>query len=303
MNNIKNFLDRYNLIIDKYQKRGKVEIIDTNDGKYVIKDVFSNEKDLYTYLDNKSFSYFLDFQRIDDYNIFPYIEDSSLPEEEKAIDLVYILSILHNKTTFYREISMDNVKKIYEDTLDKLKYLNSYYHELQDVIEQKVYMSPEEYLLIRNMSLVYSSINFSLEYLDKWYQLKKEQKKERVVLLHNRPCLNHIIVGKEKKLISWDQFRRDIPIYDFLYFYRHDFMNVEMSNLFEIYQSKYLFTEDEYLLFLVLIAIPDKLKWSSNHYNNTEQTYIFIKYILKTRDFILKENEKGQKEDNQELDK
>lgn len=296
MNKIQPFLDKYDLSIRGYQKKKGIQVIDTNKGKYVIKNRFSQNDHLYSYLDNKNFPYLLYRESIDDYEIFPYVNEVELPLEEKAIELVYILSILHNKTTFYREVSMDQVKEIYEEISDKLSYLFTYYHDLQDVIEQKVYMNPAEYLLIRNISFVYSSLEFSKQQLEKWYQYKKNQKKERVVLLHGRPCLDHLLIGKDKKLISWNHYKRDIPIYDFVYFYRHDYMDVEMSTLYGLYQSKFMFTEEEYLLFLTLLTIPEKLEWNGNHYSNCEKTFRFIKYITKTRDFVLKEDEEQQKE-------
>ena len=297
MNKIEAFLDKNDLSIRSYQKKGNISIIDTNRGKYVIKNKFLDDLRLYSYLDNRNFPYLLDFDSVNDYDIYPYIEEVDIPFPEKGIELVYILSLLHNKTTYYREVSMDDVKKIYEDTLGEITYLDTYYHELQDIIEQKVYMSPEEYLLIRNISFVYSALNFSRERLEEWYKKKSEKKKERVVLLHNKPCLEHLLIGDNKSLISWEESSRGIPIYDFIYFYKHDYMNVEMSTLFDIYQSKFLYTEDEYLLFLSLISIPGKLKWGSNHYSNSENTYFFVRYVTKTRDFILKENEKTKKED------
>ena len=296
MNRIQDFLDKNDLSIRSYRKKGNISIIDTNRGKYVIKNKFADHLQLNSYLDNRNFPYLLEFENVNDYDIYPYVEEVDMPIPEKGIELVYILSLLHNKTTYYKEVSMDDVKKTYEDLVGEITYLDTYYHELQDVIEQKVYMSPEEYLLIRNISFVYSALEFAKDHVNEWYEKKREKKKERVVLLHNKPCLEHILISNNKNLISWDKSSRGNPVYDFVYFYKHDYMNVEMSTLFDIYQSKFLYTEDEYLLFLTLISIPKKLKWSNNHYSNSENTYYFVRYITKTRDFILKEDKKSKKE-------
>ena len=67
--------------------------------------------------------------------------------------------------------------------------MNVYYHQLQDDIEAHIYMAPDEYLLIRNISLLYENLNFSRRYLDDWYELKKDATRERVVFLHKQPCL------------------------------------------------------------------------------------------------------------------
>lgn len=301
MNSIKNIIDKYDLSVRKIEEKKNIKILNTDKGKYVLKSSFQRENGLYEYLQNKNFEYMLDKEELDSYDIFPYIDEVNQEKGEKAIDLVFILSILHNKTLFYRKIVLDNVKEIYEDYDSKINYLNYYYHDLQDVIEQKVYMSPAEYLLIRNISLIYSSLEYAKESLKKWYKEKISQKKERVVLLHNRPCLEHILIGDSKKLISWDKYTKDIPIYDFLYFYKKDFMEVEMISLFNLYWSRFQYTYDEYLLFSSLICIPEKIEFTKNNYQDSLNVFYLIKYTNKTRDFILKENEKYQKEDKDEF--
>lgn len=301
MTRLRDLTDKYHLNIRKYQEIKNIKILDTDDGKFVLKTRNPKEDGLYEYLNNKNFDYLLEKQEMDEYDLFPYIHEIEIPNEEKAIDLVYILSLLHNKTTFYQKIVLDQVKAQYEDLVDQINYLDYYYHDLQDVIEQKVYMSPEEYLLIRNISSIYFLINYAREQLNSWYSYKIKQKKERVVLIHSRPSLDHLLIGKRKQLISWDQYRRDIPIYDFIYFYKHNYMDVEMTTLFDLYQSKFYYTIDEYLLFLVHIALPDKIEFKSNHYLNCKKVYYLIKYVEKTREFVSKENEKNKKEDEDKL--
>lgn len=295
MNNLKEISDKFNLNIRTYQEIKNIKVIDTDQGKYVVKSKTKANDDLYQYLDNKNFPYILEHENRTNYELFPYVEEVTLPKAEKAIELVYILALLHNKTTFYQEVALDKVKQIYETLTDEIEYLNYYYHDLQDMIEQKVYMAPEEYLLIRNISLVYSACNFAKESLNRWYDYKKNQKRERVVLLHGNPKLDHLLIGQQSKLISWDHYKRDIAIYDFINFYKSDYLDLEMATLFEMYQSKFSYTKDELLLFLTILAIPKKLTFSKNHYNNCYEVFKFVKYLEKTRDFVLKENEKAEK--------
>ena len=301
MNNLQTFIDKYNLNIKSYQEFKNIRVIDTDKGKYVLKNINKNDNNLYNYLNNKNFDYILEREKIDNYEVYPYVNELKIPTEEKAIDLVYILSILHNKTTYYQEVSLDSIKETYEELTSKIDYLNYYYHDLQDVIEQKTYMSPSEYLLIRNISLFYQALNYSKSNLNNWYDLKKTQKKERVVLLHNKPCLEHILIGSNKKLISWDNYRRDIPIYDFLYFYKKDYLDLEMSALFDMYMSKFKFTEDEYLLFLSILTIPEKIEFSNDNYLNTVNTFKVVKYVQKTGEFASKENKKTEKENEDDF--
>lgn len=301
MSSLEKIYEKYGLNIRKYEEKNKIQIIDTDKGKFVLKKNNPSEKHLYEYLNNKHFDYLIDKKRVDNYDIFPYIDEIDIPKEEKGIELVNILSLLHNKTTFYRKVVLDETKKIYEELNKKIDGVYRYYYDLQDIIEQKVYMAPEEYLLIRNVSLIYSSLNYSKGKLEEWYQLKIKQTKERVVLLHGKPNLEHFLIDDRKQLISWNECRRDIPIYDFIYFYKSDYLELEMSSLFDFYQSKFLYSDDEYLLFLTLISLPEKVKFSGHHFNDCTETYKLIKYVSKTRDFILKENEKYQEENKNEF--
>lgn len=301
MNNIKNFTSKYNLNIRSYEEKNNIRIIDTDKGKYVIKKNNNYDKDLYKYLTSKNFNYILERETFDNYEVYPYINEVNIPIQEKAIELVYVLSLLHNKTTYYKEVKIDKVKEIYEKYQQQIDYLNHYYHDLQDVIEQKIYMSPGEYLLIRNISMIYSALTYAKIKLEEWYEYKIKQKKERIVLLHNKPCIEHFIIGEEKSLISWNNYKRDIPIYDFLYFYKHDYINLEMSTLFDIYKSRFCYTKDEKLLFLALISIPDKITFTSNNYKNCINVNRVVKYVEKTRNFVLKENEEQQEEYHDEF--
>ena len=303
MNNLKELLRKNNLRVKKYQEKNKVKIVDTNKGKYVIKKNNKRNENLYRYLVNRNFNYILKMDTIEDYILYPYIEEVEMINEEKAIDLVNILALLHNKTTFYREISLDKVKEKYEDIIKKIEYLEKYYYDLQDIIEKKVYMSPGEYLLIRNISLIYSSLNFSKQNIDKWYDLKIKQKKERIVLLHKKPRLEHFLVNNNRYLINWDYYDRDIAIYDFLEFYKSDYLKVEMSSLYEIYQSKFTYTEDECLLFMSLISLPEKIVFTKNNYEDTIVISNLIEYIIKTKEFILKEYKEYKKENKDEFNK
>lgn len=301
MDSLKEIVSKYNFNIRKYEEKNNIKIIDTDKGKFVLKKKDKDDNNLYKYLLDKNFDFLLDREEINDYDIFPYIEEKEVLKEDKAIDLVYILSLLHNKTSFYRDVVLDDVKNKYEELNKKIDNLNKYYFDMQDVIEQKIYMSPEEYLLIRNVSMIYSALTFSKQKLKEWFDYKKTQKKERIVLLHNKVSLDHLLISDKKSLISWNNYTRDIPIYDFLNFYRNNYNDVEMMSLFDMYQSKFYYTKDEYLLFLALVSIPEKIVFTKHHFNDCKRLYMMIDYLLKTRDFVLKNNKEYKAEDEEEF--
>ena len=296
MNNIKKIIDKYNLIVRGISNYKNITIINTNKGKYVIKKEDS-DNNIYNYLESRDFNYILRNNIIDNYSISEYIDEIDIPREEKAIELINIMSLLHNKTIFYREVDTLKVKDMYEDINNRINYLDNYYRKIHDQIEEEVFPSPGEYLLLINFSLLYKALSFSKENLNKWYEIKKKKEKERVVLLHNNLSTNHLLIGNQTRLISWHDSKRDVPIYDFINFYKNEFMYLEMNTLFDMYQEKFFFTDDEYYLFLTLISLPEQLEFNKSNYLNCRNAYKLINYLKKTDRFILNENKKAQQEE------
>ncbi len=302
--NHRQLLSNYHLIPQRIYYKNHTKIVDTNRGTFVIKKKNNHKKELFDYLESRKFNFYLPLenQDTDPYEIYPFIEDRLLSSSDKAVDLIYTMSMLHIKTTTYEEINKDEVKKIYEETKQKIEYLYAYYWDLQDYIETKVYMAPEEYLLIKNMDQIYRFLNFSKEKIEQWYQEKINMTKERKVFIHNNITLDHFLASNQAYLIHWDEARKDIVIYDFLNFYKQEYHKLEMISLFELYQSRYPYTPEEKTLFLSLLALPWKVELKKDHYQNTIVVKELVTYMKKTRKFILKENKKDQKTNEEKLE-
>jgi len=297
MTNDEKILNKYKLNPKKIKYLKKVKIIDTDKGTYTLKIKTSNNNKIYTYLENRNFENYLPpiNSPKDPYEIYEYIEESEMSKEDKALNLIYILSILHTKTTVYENTNLDSIKEIYESNLKELEYLDYYYHDLQDYIENKVYMSPEEYLLIRNITNIYNAISFSREALEKWYNEKLKQTRERQVLLHNNISTEHFLLSKDNAyLINWNKAKRGYPIYDLITFFKNEYQDLEFKSLYNLYQKKYKYTYDEELLFFSLIAKPWKITFTNNHYNNTIIVTNLIEYIEKGSKLVSKENKENQ---------
>ena len=266
MKKLKDFLNSYNLRLEKYKEKGKTIIINTNNGKYIVKDnKYIDKEKLFNYLDSRSFNNYLrPIYSNNDYDVYNYIEEFNTPYEQRAIDIINIISFLHNKTTFYRNINLDKIKKTYEDLSNKIGDINNYYRNLQDGIEQKEIMSPSNYLVIRNCSFIYSSLRFCQDCLDKWYKIVSNKQKERVVTLHNNLKLDNILEGNNKLLINWDRSFKSNPIYDLYNLFNNSYDIVDFGSLYRLYLSKYPLLEEEQLLFFVLISIPHKISLEDN---------------------------------------
>lgn len=282
--------------------RGK-KVIETDQGKFFIVPRSSDKKRIFRYLEMKKFPFFLPMETLyeNSYEVYRYLDDD-IDIHDKSIDLVHILSLLHIKTTTYQEVVLDNVKKLYEEILNKLDSLFNFYQKLVEDIESYIYMSPDEYLFIRNSSLFYQNLEESRNYLELWYQHKKKNSKERVVFLHGKPCLDTFIDGDNPCFMDWEFSQRGYVIYDFLYFYKNNCLVLEMQSLFQIYQSKYPFSEDEMYLFFCLILLDEEIQFTSNYYENTVLVQNRVSYATRARQFILEQNQKYQKTNQEEFD-
>lgn len=301
MNNLNETLIKYNIRPLKYKYINKACILYTEKEKYVVKSKKRADKDkLYDYLLSRDFTFFLypENDLTDDYEIYCYLDEVELDKDEKAKDLMYIMSDLHNRTTAYKDIDLDKIKEIYEERESRIDYLFSYYNDLEEALSRKVYSSPAEYLLLRNIDKIYNTLNYSRFLLDDWYKSITDNKKSRISLVHNRMSLEHFIDSKDAKLINFDYAKYDFPIYDFIYFYKKHYKELDMDSLYQIYQHKFRFTREEELLFFIEIMIPEKIKLNSDNYNNCLIIYNLNKYLDSTREFILKEQKKDQKRYN-----
>lgn len=269
MKPLNKILKKYQVVPNEYRKTGKATIVSSNIGRYVIKEKNPNrEENIYRYLNSRNFNY---YPRIisdteDDYEISEYIEEIDMPNEQKMLDMVELVSLLHYKTTHYKEVDEDDYKKIYEDIRNNVDYLYSYYIDIITMIESKVYMSPSEYLLARNISKIFSAIQFSKGELDQWYEMVKDKRKQRLVVLHNNLELNHFIRNNNSYLISWDKAKIDMPIFDLYKLYRKHALEFDFEVILRAYEKNYPLLDSERKLLFILITMPDKITFDKTEY-------------------------------------
>lgn len=285
-NDLRKVLEKYNINPSIITIRGNTKIL--ND-KIVIKprinyDIIKS----YDYLKSRSFDYFpypIDVN--DSFEVYPYIADNDEPISQKAQDLMYLISLLHSKTTFYREIDTDRIKEIYENMLDTSDYLESYYSSLIDDIEREVYMSPSGYLIARNSSIIFSSIYYVRENIEKWYKLVENNKNIRSVFIHGNINLDHYRKSDKPYLISFNKSRIDSPIYDLLSFYKNHYLNMPFDDLFRFYENKYPLKEEERLLLFTYMAVPPTIDNDGDEYNMCIKINKIVDYLYKTNNLIM----------------
>lgn len=276
-------LKKYELRPHRYEKLGKVTYIDTTKGRFVVK-ANNRNKLILDYLESRNFRYFPKFinEDTDEYEITEYVDEFNIPDEQKIIDLVDLVSLLHNKTTHYKEVDIADYKQIYEDINNNIAYLSSYYTDLITLIETKVYMSPSEYLLARNISKIYAALAFSKTEIEKWYELVKNKKKDRFVVLHNNLDLSHFLRNDNSYLISWDKAKISNPIFDLYKLYKRHSNDFEFTEIFKRYEKNYPLLEEEKKLLFILITLPDKIELDLTEYELTKKVSELIERLYRT---------------------
>lgn len=279
----------------RYTIKGKSTILETTCGDFIIKPKNKDINELYTYLTNRGFMNYpkiIDSSR-DEVNVFEYVEDIKLPKEQKCDDLIEIIASLHNKTSYFKEVSEDKFKSIYEDIKSNISYLSNYYNTLYEIGFNEVYASPSNYIFMRN----YFKINAALEYanseLDNWYSLVTNETKIRVCLIHNNLELNHLL---NNKLISWDNYMIDTPVIDIVKLYKNEWKNINFSEILERYIYKFPLLDYEKKLLFILISMPPQIKKSNNEFEKCKVVSEVMDYVFKTEELIRPYNTKQEEE-------
>jgi len=287
MREINELLKKYEIKPHRYIKEGRVVVVDTDQGRFVIKEKCGKKK-IFDYLNSRSFDYYP--KVIDEnnqaYDLMEFVEDFEVPLDQKFMDLIDLVSLLHSKTTHYQETDEDDYKEIYEDISNNIIYLNSYYNDLINIIDTKVYMSPAEYLLARNISKIFAALNFAKGELEAWYEIVKKSHKKRLVVLHNNLELSHFLRNTQSYLISWDKSKIDIPIFDLYKLYKRNGLQFEFSEVFNRYEKNYPLLPEEKKLLFILMALPDKVEFSNDEYDNCKKVNIMVDFVYKTEMLI-----------------
>lgn len=272
----------------RYTIQGHVTVLESTSGKFVVKPKEKDLKSIYQYLRSRNFSSFpplVDDSR-DGVHVFSYVEDTLMPKEQKAQDLMDVVSSLHQKTTFFKNVSQDTYQEIYENIESNVLYLRQYYDGLFEECFREVYPSPSHYLFLRNFSKILSCLEFTKRELDDWFELVKKNGKQRVSFIHNNLSLDHYLKSDQDYLISWEKSKIDSPVLDLVHFYQKEYFDVEFQTLFQKYQEKFPWNSEEKKLFFILISLPKKMDFSGSEFQNCKNVRDSLDYLFKTESLV-----------------
>ena len=273
----------------KVSIKGNVKILECTSGKYVVKEKCNKcIRELYNYLNSRSFNYYpkLISDNRDSINVYEYIEDVSIDDEQKLYDLINVISLLHNKTSYYKEVTNDKVKSIYEELLGRVVYMEEYFNKLIYEIEDNIFVSPSSNLILNNSSKIFESMTFLKKEIEEWYKISIDSNKMRVCLVHNNLSLEHYIKNDNDYLISWDNYIIDSPVMDIVKLYKSVYLDMDFSESLRIYLEKYPLNESEKKLLFIMLVMPDEINLSNDELKNVYNVRKYLDYIYKTENLI-----------------
>ncbi len=306
MNNtlIRNVIKKQCPTVKKIELRKNAVIYtDLNEKKFVAKENSQNNIiNIYNYLNSRGFGYLPRLVYCDnDGYVYEYTPDALTPKEQKISDIIKIDALLHNKTVYYKDISIDEVKEIYENLNMKIDNVFNYYDDLVTMIESKTYASPSEYMLLRNCSTIFSCLNFCKNELKRWYEITSKKNKKREVLLHNNLDPSHLIRNSDNILISWDYAKRDLPIYDFIKLYKNNYNKYDFSELYKDYLKRFPLLKEERILMFIILFIPWKIKFNTSELKMTIEVGKLCNYLFTTDKLFMENEAKNTEEENHKV--
>lgn len=273
--------------INKITIKGNVKIIETEDKKVVIKKKSKDMNSLFDYLNRRNFLCYPNIEKETRNDVeYEYYNEKKYFNQNDDEDFIRTIADLHYKTTYYKDVSRLKYKDIYNTLIDNIDYLKDYYEKYISEADIETYMSPSNYLFVRNYSIVNSSLFYIEKELNAWYNLVKDKTKERVSVVHNNLRKDNFLRSDKDLLIGWENYMVDTPILDIYKLYKNEYKNIDFKSMFKVYNDIFKLTKEELKLFFIMISMPKKLKKTDNEFNNVRNTKLFIDYMYRTNDFI-----------------
>ena len=222
----------------------------------------------------------------DDAVVLEYIEDVSIDKNQKILDLINLVSLLHSKTSYYKEITLDRYKELYEQLKNNVLFIDTYYEEMFMKYLYNEYNSPYEYLLLRNYTLIYNACKYCLDKIEKWYLSISDKNKQRVVLVHNNLKLDHYLKNESEYLISWDKYIIDSPVLDLVNLYKNEWEDITFKEVLDTYNNSFSLLDEEKILFNILISIPYKIDNDLSEYDKCRELRRLINYLNKSSSLV-----------------
>ena len=241
---------------------------------------------LFDYLNSMNFNNIPDYRFNDKYITYPYIDDLSIKNDLKAKELINLIASLHSKTSYTKDLDLNVINQLKDKYLSHVNYYQKYFYEFFLKNINNNYYKPSTYLILRNYTLINDYFNLTKKLITDWYGVVSESKHIRLSVIHNNLSLSHFIHNQDNYLISWDHFRNDFPVVDLAIFYQKYFNQFDNSSLFLDYLKINPLTEDEMMLFKILLLLNFTYSEEETTMGRLKNDTIFILYLKKTMSLI-----------------
>ena len=295
MNNLNDLSLEYNFKIKSIKYIGKVIILYTDKGNFVYKN--NNNYKIYDYLISRNFNFFPNVinNKNTKYELSEYIEQNVVDNNQRLNDLIHITGFLHKKTSFNKELSLEEIKSMYEDISNDANYLMNYYQDLNNYIDNQTFMSPSEYLLVSNIDLFYYLLSFVKVESENFYKELNNKKVIRYSMIHDNLDLSHILEGNNLYLISWNKAHIDYFIKDLINIYQSNYNLLDLEDFIKEYEKENKLNNIEYLYLLLKLSIPKRIEFTRNTYLDTYNISNYLVYLKKIVALIQKYDKMKQK--------
>ena len=282
---ISRILKKNDIKVISYLKEDDLNVVNTNKGKFFVIESINN-KYIYNYLKSSSFDNSPKILINDNYKIIEYVENIDMPEEQKYNDFIDLIAILHNKTKFDKKVLNDEYMKIYEDLENNYLYLFDYYNNIINEIDNTIFLSPSNYLIARNISLIFDSLNLGKEYLEGWKEKILNLDKMRVCINNNNLKLSNFRRSDKSYIIDWNKSKIDIPSFDLYNFFQNN--NVDYFEILKRYEKKIPLNDIERNLLFILLLMPNTINFNLNEYDMCKSIRNNINKLINTHEMIKK---------------
>lgn len=199
----------------------------------------------------------------------PWLDNDNAIIKELKLKFYYdSLAYLHTASFFNYSVSKNFFKRQIEDISTIIYERQRYYEELMNNFEMAAYRSPTGWMFVMNYHRIYSSLKKSLELLECYQEYVCNLDTIRLCLTYNNFNYNHIMM-KANKLISIDQIKINICIYDIYNMYQKiPELLFDFDVILDSYFDKIKLLKEERLLLQCLLYVVPIVKLGRDEINN-----------------------------------
>lgn len=190
--------------------------------------------------------------------LMPWLEnDSAIVKEMKLKYYFETLAYLHASSFFNYNVSQDYFHRQLQDLTRIIDERLYYYQQIMKSYESMEFRSPSGWIYVLNYYRIEECLLQARRYLERYEELVCHKDSIRLSLVYNHFHYQHVLM-KQRKLISIDNMKIDICIYDLYNMYQQvpDLL-FDLDSVSIYYLDKIrLYPEEKVLLSCLLCIVP-----------------------------------------------